>query len=172
MKILVEMHEADLGLESSEKPERYQVRRATRAVVFDAQGNVALSHVDKGDYWKIPGGGVEEGESVEDALRRECREEAGVEIEIGEPIGIIIEWRDAWEQLQISYCYRVSVVGEKNTPEYDEGEQEKKFSSHWMSYDEALQKFGNVSEGIYEARFMSTRDGMFLKASKNRYYAN
>lgn len=32
-----------------------------------------------GMSWEIPGGGVEDGESFEDAARRECREEASVE---------------------------------------------------------------------------------------------
>lgn len=165
MKLLAEIHEADLELKPGEKPERYTVRRAARAVVIDDQGNVALSFVEKGGYWKIPGGGIELGESIEEALRRECREEAGVGIEIGESIGIILEWRDAWEQLQISYCYNATVVGEKFAPKYDESEREEGFSSHWMPYEMALEKFGDASDKIYEARFMQTRDGMFLRAS-------
>ncbi len=56
------------------------------AVVLDARGRVLLlKHVfRKGNGWGIPGGFLEKGEQPEEALRRELREEAGLEVERAE----------------------------------------------------------------------------------------
>lgn len=59
------------------------VRDAARAVVLDPDGRVLLVRFvnpETGeDLWTTPGGGVDPDESFEEAIRRELREETGLE---------------------------------------------------------------------------------------------
>ena len=60
-------------------------RRLTAIVACtDESGRVLLVKQIGGPYagaWLLPGGGVDEGESIEDGLRREMREETGCELD-------------------------------------------------------------------------------------------
>ncbi len=56
-----------------------------RAVVIDGAGHVLLVKHSYVSGWHFPGGGVETGETLREALARELHEEANVEI-AGEPV--------------------------------------------------------------------------------------
>jgi 8-oxo-dGTP diphosphatase len=62
-------------------------RIAVSALVFD-EGRVLLAHRRDIDWWNLPGGGMEVGETVDEALRREVAEETGLEIEVEQLVGV------------------------------------------------------------------------------------
>ena len=57
------------------------------AVIFDEQGRIFATQRGYGewkDWWEFPGGKMETGETPQQALKREIREELDAEIEVGE----------------------------------------------------------------------------------------
>jgi 8-oxo-dGTP diphosphatase len=62
------------------------------AVIFDRDGSVLLVHHSYGRRgWELPGGGRRGKESLEQAVRREVREETGAEIATAELRGVYYE---------------------------------------------------------------------------------
>lgn len=59
-------------------------RISSRAIIFH-EGNLILIHRKwkRKEYWVTPGGGVEGDETLEEAVKRETREEIGIEINVG-----------------------------------------------------------------------------------------
>ncbi|MCO6450211.1 MAG: NUDIX domain-containing protein [Caldilineales bacterium] len=56
--------------------------------VIDEWGRVLLQRRTDGDYWGLPGGRMETGDTFIEAARREVREETGLEIEIDRLLGL------------------------------------------------------------------------------------
>jgi mutator protein MutT len=63
------------------------------AGAFVRDGLLLLTRRPEGDplagFWELPGGKVEDGETPEEALAREWREEIGVEVEASEPLTFV-----------------------------------------------------------------------------------
>jgi ADP-ribose pyrophosphatase YjhB (NUDIX family) len=70
------------------KPDPSKTRRtAADAVVFDERGRVLLQCRSDFKQWGLPGGAVEVGETLEQAVRREVKEETGYDVEVVRLVG-------------------------------------------------------------------------------------
>jgi ADP-ribose pyrophosphatase YjhB (NUDIX family) len=166
MKLLEHITDTDV-LEEVPEPENetFRTRKTARAVILDGKNNIALLYGAKYDYYTLPGGGVKTGESVEDALHRECREEAGCTVEILIPLGIITEYRHKWLLEQISYIYLVRLCGKKKTPKWTDSEKEENLKCLWVPPEKALKKICESKSGNYDIVFTLKRDIVTLEES-------
>lgn len=83
---------------------------AASAAIFDERGRILL--VLEREAWSYPGGRLEPGETPEQAVVREAREEAGVEIEVG-PLLCTREWPDGF----VMYVFAATIArGEPQPP--------------------------------------------------------
>lgn len=64
-----------------------QFRIAVYAIIF-AEGRILLALRRNINWWNLPGGGMEHGETVDEAMRREVHEETGLEIEVERLVGV------------------------------------------------------------------------------------
>lgn len=82
--------------EHTTEPIGYTDRETVKAVIINDNDEVLLFQ------GQLPGGGVESGETLNEALARECMEEIGATIEIMKPIGTAIAYRD---ELKLRYVF-------------------------------------------------------------------
>lgn len=147
--------------------ESYSLREAARAVVFDGDKNIALLHATATDYYKLPGGGLDDDTDKITALKRECAEEIGCDIEVLQELGMVNEWRKIYQIHQVSYCYLAKIVGEKGTPDFTESEIAEGFEVSWLPYEDALQALKlSKAEHISAKGYMVPRDIAILQAAK------
>jgi 8-oxo-dGTP diphosphatase len=150
---------------TEEELKTFKTRTAVRALVFDTDNNMAIHHATREGYCKLPGGGVEVGESYEEALARECKEEIGCAIEIMHEVASQTEYRKKLLINQTSLCYIARVVGEKGTPAFEPEEIEHGVEVLWLPMAEARRRIAESVRNVYEASYMVARDIALIDAA-------
>lgn len=90
-------------------------RVVAKAFITDQEGKVLVVKENQ-DFWSLPGGGLEHGESAHDCLVREIKEEIGIDdVHIGEiaySTTVYLDQRDFWMTWIV---YRASITSNNFT---------------------------------------------------------
>ena len=163
MKTLFVLDQKDYA-EDMPTVERYAVR-----ALIQKNGLWAMQKSKLGEY-KIPGGGVEEGESYREALIREVQEETGLLvmedsiIEIGEILEIREDsYQKGTKYIAHSLCYFCDVKEEMTQSAMTENELARGYRLEWTDLDHAI----TCNEKI-QTEMWTKRDTHFLKWLKEK----
>lgn len=164
MKILAEISDNTAGIGPQESLKtQYELRKSARVILLNKSGEIALQHLQNYNFYKLPGGGVDAGETVEQAAKREVKEEVGCDCEIIRPIGMVIEYREKYKLLHINYCFKAMVVGPITSPAFEEDEIKAGQINIWVAPDEVLELVKNGERTNYESHFNIAREVAFLE---------
>ena len=168
--------DTDIGLEikKCDNPKR---RVAARGILRKGDKIALLNKVYKNEY-KLPGGGVDEGEDAIQAFEREMMEETGCTIENIEYLGTIEEIKSHTSFHHKSYVYVADVKLDTHTLHLTEKETLEGAKLHWVSIDEAIDMISDCfdklkpspcdkGEGVYGTKFVIKRDLTILKYYKD-----
>ena len=139
MQILTVIHRAE-GINIHGKTIH---RTAVRAVILRGRELLMVYSANVGDY-KFPGGGVDNGESHEQTLARELREECGATlISVDSRLGAIIEYNFPEEKdfdvfKMTSHYYFCRIKEGFSQQKLDDYEADLGFKPMWVDVDEAI----------------------------------
>lgn len=91
-------------------------REIVRAILLDENNKIVLEDIYRNDefgessYYETPGGGINKGENIIDALKREIREELGYEIDVIEHIDDVIDYYNLIYRKNINHYYLAKIV--------------------------------------------------------------
>ncbi len=163
MKLLFEMDMKDYG----ECTHAFR-RDSARGIIIRCN-KVAMIHSQKYDYYKFPGGGIENGEDPIEAMIRETREEAGLTVipetvrEYGYVHRIQKSDKDPSECfIQDNYYYLCDVVDEIVSQNLDEYERSEFYQLEYIEPSLAIEKNRSVKESPYN-RMMFEREVLVLE---------
>jgi 8-oxo-dGTP pyrophosphatase MutT (NUDIX family) len=110
-------------------------RYGARAVIIK-EGLVCLLHTKKFNHYTLPGGGIEENEEKEEALRREVLEETGFEVKISVPV---LELEERFnDSIWVNTFYFTTINDKMHNVQLTQEEIEQGLTLKWMPIDDAL----------------------------------
>jgi len=151
------------------------VRHSARCVTV-RDGRVAMVHSLKYDYYKFPGGGIEPGETREEAMIRETAEEAGLRV-IPESIrefGYVhriqkSDFPDTDLFIQDNFYYLCDVQPEAGRQSLDDYEADEHFTLEWVAAGTAIDVNRHADHGSTDQNMLE-REARVLEILREEGY--
>jgi len=148
-------------------PSTWDTRESVRAVVTGGNGRIALLRLKAFATHKLPGGGIEAGESIDRALSRELMEEIGCAVQDVRELGVAVERRYGSGLIQISYGFIARQTGKTRQPSPSESERSQGSEVIWANgIAEAISLIDRDAPDNYAGKFVRLRDLSLLKAAR------
>ncbi len=146
-------------------------RMIVRAILFDSEGMLHFVRAVRDDDFggatliETSGGGVEDGEDLTVAIKRELKEELGAEVEIVKKIGVVSDYYNIIHRHNINnyYLCRLVSIGESDMTE-DEKERFH-LAPLTLPYEEAVKEYERLA-CTRLGRLIAARELPILKTAK------
>jgi ADP-ribose pyrophosphatase YjhB (NUDIX family) len=129
------------------------IRVGVSAVIVSHDHILLVAFDDEtGFHYNLPGGGVEPGELLHESVRREVREEAAAEVNVGRlllaweylpadanptPAGITLTQRVQYQRHRLNLCFECA-LNDGSTPVLPDQPDENQVGVHWVALGDFL----------------------------------
>lgn len=174
MGVIAKITDEDFGEKSQENLDP-RVRIASRGIVINAEGKIAIFNKENMNEFKLPGGGKEGHESEEATFIREVFEETGCKVEVVKELGTVEEYRTKANFKQISTVFVGKVIEDTNNPSMTDREVVEGGKVIWRTPEEGLKLISDCYENVipspyeneYASKYVVYRDKKIME-----YYLN
>lgn len=121
-----------------------QFTRETGRAIVTKEEEILLLYTQRYDDYSLPGGGINEGETIKQGLKRELYEETGAKnIKVLGEFGLYEEYRpwykDDFSVIHIkSYCYFCSIDMQLGQAQLEHYEQQNGMVAKWINIHNAI----------------------------------
>ena len=116
-----------------------------KALILNSKGNILLAY--NNNTYQFPGGHVDDGEAIDECMKREIKEEVGIDVEVDEPFLSIETYDNNYfntgkKVLNTIYYYKVftDLEPDFSNTKYDELERKTDFELFYVDFSN-LEKF-------------------------------
>lgn len=148
-----------------------KIHYGARGIVIRDDGKIAVFNKSKKNEYKLPGGGIEENETPEEAFRREVLEETGCIIEIIDELGTTVEYKSQDNFKQTSFVFIGKVIEDTKALHLTQKEKDEGAILTWEYPFKALELITNSYNNLiasdykseYHTKFIVFRDRKILE---------